>query len=367
MILDPERFAAAERPFWTELEGTLDRLERDAAARLDLPGAERLYYLYQRACADLARLATGSAEPRLRQYLETLVARAYGELNASGATTADAGNDDGQDGAAGNNDDDAAAGPWRRAWRWFVAGFPRTVRRRWRAAATAVVLTLVGCGFGALGIGMDYEEAKETILPGQFSHLNGRPSERVAREESEGGRHLRDGKASFSTALMANNIKVSFTAAALGLTWGIGTVAMLFYNGVILGAVVWDYVLDGQAVFVAGWLLPHGSVEIPSILLAGQAGLVLGGALIGWGRRARLRERMRAVTPDVATLCGGAAVLLVWAGLIEAFFSQYHEPVVPYWLKIAFGSAQLVGLGMFLALGGATKKPGLPPALTPRP
>ena len=342
MILDPERFAAAERPFWTELEGTLDRLERDAAARLDLPGAERFYYLYQRACADLARLATGSAEPRLRQYLETLVARAYGELNASGATV------QGEEG----EEDDPAASPWRRAWRWFVAGFPRTVRRRWRAAATAVILTLVGCGFGALGIGMDYEEAKETILPGQFSHLNGRPSERVAREESEGGRHLRDGKASFSTALMANNIKVSFTAAALGLTWGIGTVAMLFYNGVILGAVVWDYVLDGQAVFVAGWLLPHGSVEIPSILLAGQAGLVLGGALIGWGRRARMRERMRAVTPDVATLCGGAAVLLVWAGLIEAFFSQYHEPVIPYWLKITFGSAQLVGLGLFLAWGG---------------
>ena len=347
MILDPERLAAAERPFWTELESTLDRLERDAAARLDLPGAERLYYLYQRACADLGRLASGSAEPRLRHYLEALVARAYGELNAAGATV----NEEG----AG----DAAAGPWARVWRWFTAGFPRAVRRRWRAGATAVALTLVGCGFGALGIGMDYEEAKETILPGQFSHLNGRPSERVAREETERGQHLRDGKASFSTALMANNIKVSFTAAALGLTWGIGTVAMLFYNGVILGAVVWDYVLDGQGVFVAGWLLPHGSVEIPSILLAGQAGLVLGGALVGWGRRARMRERMRAVTPDVATLCGGAAVLLVWAGLIEAFFSQYHEPVIPYWLKIAFGSAQLVGLGMFLALGGGRPAGGV--------
>lgn len=343
MILDPERFAAVERPFWTELETTLDRLERDAAARLDLPGAERLYYLYQRACADLARLATGSAEPRLRQYLETLVARAYGELNASGAAVDD------------ENGGDAAAGPWLRAWRWFAAGFPRAVRRRWRAGVTAVVLTLVGCGFGALGIGMDYEEAKETILPGQFSHLNGRPSERVAKEERERGRDLSNRKASFSTALMANNIKVSFTAAALGLTWGIGTVVMLFYNGVILGAVVWDYVLDGQGVFVAGWLLPHGSIEIPSILLAGQAGLVLGGALVGWGRRARMRERMRAVTPDVATLCGGAAILLVWAGLIEAFFSQYHEPVIPYWLKIGFGCAELLALAAFLTLGGARK------------
>lgn len=334
MIIDLERFAAIERPFWTELEGRLDQLERDAGARLDLPGAERLYYLYQRAGADLARLATFSAEPGLRRYLEGLVARAYGELH-DGRRAA---------GARGRR--------WLRPWRWFAGEFPRAVRRRGRALALAVALTLLGAGFGGLGIGLDYEEAKETILPGQFSHLNGRPRERVAREESEGGRHLREGKASFSTQLMANNIGVSIKAVGLGLTWGVGTVILLFYNGVILGAVVLDYVLDGQGVFVAGWLLPHGSVEIPSIVLAGQAGLVLGGALVGWGRRARLRERMRAVTLDVVTLCGGVAVLLVWAGLVEAFFSQYHEPVLPYWLKIAFGSVELAGLAAFLMLGG---------------
>jgi uncharacterized membrane protein SpoIIM required for sporulation len=139
---------------------------------------------------------------------------------------------------------------------------------------------------------------------------------------------------------------------ALGLTWGLGTALMLFYNGVILGGVCWDYVSDGQTKFLLGWLLPHGSVEIPSILLAGQAGFVLARAMIGWGTRDGLRSRLRAITPDLATLIGGVAIMLVWAGIIEAFMSQYHEPLLPYSLKIAFGVVEIILLGAFLRLGG---------------
>ena len=90
-------------------------------------------------------------------------------------------------------------------------------------------------------------------------------------------------KATFSAQLMTNNIRVTMFAMALGMTWGAGTLMLLFWNGVILGAVMLDYIAGGQAVFLAGWLLPHGSVEIPAILLGGQAGLILAGALIGWG------------------------------------------------------------------------------------
>jgi uncharacterized membrane protein SpoIIM required for sporulation len=152
---------------------------------------------------------------------------------------------------------------------------------------------------------------------------------------------------------MTHNTQVAITTMAAGLTWGIGTVILLFYNGVILGAVVFDYIRAGQGTFVAGWLLPHGSVEIPSILLAGQAGLLLASALIGWGNRKPRSARLREVSPDLLTLIGGAATLLVWAGLVEAFLSQYHQPVVPYSLKIAFGVAELVALTLFLSRSGS--------------
>ena len=137
------------------------------------------------------------------------------------------------------------------------------------------------------------------------------------------------------------------------MTWGVGTILVLFYNGVILGAVCTDYVLAGQGRFLTGWLLPHGAVEIPAILIAGQAGLLLAGSLIGKGQRVALKMRLREVARDLVTLIFGVGVLLVWAGFVEAFLSQYHEPIVPYFVKIVFGLIELTLLALFLAKSGA--------------
>jgi hypothetical protein len=57
------------------------------------------------------------------------------------------------------------------------------------------------------------------------------------------------------------------------------------------------------------------------------------------------------------TLIFGVGLMLVWAGFIESFLSQYHEPVIPYSAKIAFGAVELILLFLFLAKSGA-KKPG---------
>ena len=335
MIIDLTRFVAAEESYWKELEDQLDRLDRDRTARgsLDLPGAERLHYLYQRATSDLARVATFSAERELRRSLEALVARAYAEIHAQ----------------TGPELDGDVSGVVARPWRWLTGTFPRTFRRRWRAFGLTVLVTLAGMGFGALSVGID-PEAKPVILP--FSHLLGDPKDRVAEEESTKNDSLEGHKATFSGQLMANNIRVSIFALALGASWGVGTVVVLFYNGVILGAIVLDYLRAGEGVFLAGWLLPHGSFEIPAILLAGQAGLILGGALIGWGRRVTLQARLRAVRGDVVTLIAGVALMLVWAGIVEAFFSQYHAPVLPYSVKIGFGGVELAALTAFLTLSG---------------
>jgi uncharacterized membrane protein SpoIIM required for sporulation len=127
---------------------------------------------------------------------------------------------------------------------------------------------------------------------------------------------------------------------------------MLFYNGVILGAIAVDYVIDGQTRFLLGWLMPHGVIEIPAILIAGQAGLVLALALVGWGKRVPLAARLREVSRDIVTLIFGVGLLLIWAGFVEAFLSQYHEPVIPYEAKIAFGTVELFLLCLYLARSG---------------
>jgi len=46
------------------------------------------------------------------------------------------------------------------------------------------------------------------------------------------------------------------------------------------------------------------------------------------------------------------------AGFVESFLSQYHEPVVPYLAKIAFGLLELILLIVYLSQAGKEKAEG---------
>jgi uncharacterized membrane protein SpoIIM required for sporulation len=327
VILHLKQFIERERPALEELETWLKTLEDDPELKLSIEEIERLDYLYHRAASALSKLSSLPATEALREHLAKVVARAHLELY------------------------DVRAVPSRfRPLRWFIAGFPGALRRHLGALAMAITVTLVGSGFGAYALSVEQPDVKAVLLP--FSHLHGGPTERVKHEEQGPSRELEAHHGQFAAELMANNIRVSIMALAFGIFFGLGTLVLLFYNGVILGAVVFDYLHAGQGVFLAGWLLPHGTIEIPAILVAGQAGFVLGSALLGWGETTPLSERLRRVAPDIVSLIGGVAIMLVWAGLVESFFSQYHEPVVSYASKIAFGVAELFGLLALLVWGG---------------
>ncbi len=323
MIIDLPGFIARERPCWNALEGLLDRMEQDPGRAMDIERIKTFHSLYQRASADLAKIATFSSEPGTLRYLETLVARAYGEIHETRKKE---------------------KGPSLRER--LLGGFPAAVRRHAAALALAVAVTLLGAAFGGLAVSFD-PEAREVIIP--FTALHGAPGDRVAREEGAAADRLDGGRATFSASLVTHNVRVSILALALGMTGGVGTVILLFYNGAIIGAVAADYAMAGHAKFLLGWLLPHGAVEIPAVLFAGQAGLVLAGALLGRGDRTAPRTRLRLVSADLVALMFGASVLLAWAGFVEAFLSQYHEPVIPYALKIGLGLLEFALLAMFLA------------------
>jgi len=328
MIIDLPRFIAAERPAWTELERLLDRLDRDPGYALTVEQAKHFHFLYQKVSADLARIATFSSEPGLRSYLESLVARAYGEIHET-----------------------RERGRRFAFLTWFTRDFPRVFRKHWNAFLLSLAITIAGTALGGFAVALD-PEAKEAIMPGMFANHLGDPNKRVEEEEKATKDRLSGHYSTFAGYLMTHNIQVSIFTLALGMTFGIGTIVELFYNGIILGAVGIDYIMAGQTVFLLGWLMPHGVIEIPAILLAGQGGLMLGKALIGWGDRNPLRLRMRALGPDLMTLIGGVAVMLVWAGIIESFLSQHHKPVLPYAVKIAFGTLELIALVWFLGFSG---------------
>lgn len=332
MIIDLQRFVQTERPTWSELERLLEQLEGATVKSLSLAELQRFHLLYERTAADLARLNTYSAEPETRRYLETLIARAYGEIHETRER--------------------------RRRLRplqWFFQTLPQTFRKHLRAFQVSVGITIVGILFGAGAIAFD-PTAKPVLMP--FEHLLQDPAKRVAEEErlqadgTNPADRLSGRKSSFSAQLMTHNTRVSVFTMALGVSYGVGTTIVLFSNGIMIGAIAVDYVRAGQTKFLLGWLLPHGVIEIPAILIAGQAGLMLAFALIGWGRRISMAARLREISGDLVTLIFGVGCMLVWAGFIEAFLSQYHEPVIPYELKIGFGLVELTLLILFLSRSG---------------
>jgi uncharacterized membrane protein SpoIIM required for sporulation len=332
MIIDLRHFIETERKIWDELAQRLQRLENDPHTALSVADAERIYYLYERTSSALVRITTFAAEPSLVLFLQSLVARAYTELNE-----------------VRSHDRNFSL------VRWFFVTFPVTFRRYRRYFLFALILTISGAAFGGLALAFD-PEAKPALL-GAFPHLLGDPNERVHEEETkEGSQSLAGEHTTFSAMLMTHNTRVAIGFLALGMTWAIGTMILLFYNGVILGAVILDYARAGQSVFLAGWLLPHGVIEIPATLIAAQAGLLLGQALIGWRSSESIGQRLRSIGGALVTLICGAGLMLIWAGIIESFLSQYHQPVVPYAAKIGFGLTELLVLIAFLGFSGRSRQ-----------
>jgi len=330
MILNTEQFIRERSPEWERFEELLDSLEANVENRMDMDAMRNFHVLYEHVAADLVRINAYAAEPETARYLESLVARGFSEMHVA-----------------------ARRLPLIRMLANLVTAFPRVVRFHSRIFALVLVFFGGGAIFGGLALAFD-SGAKSVLMP--FSHLQGSPNDRVAEEEAAGIDVMAGAKSTFAAELMTHNIKVSIFTLALGMTFGFGTGILLFYNGAILGAVAMDYLLAGEGVFLGGWLLPHGSVEIPAILLAGQGGLLIGRTLLFADGRKSVRQRFSEIRNDVVILISGIGFLLIWAGIIESFFSQYHAPVIPYSVKITFGVVQLFVVFAYFSLVGQGKK-----------
>jgi uncharacterized membrane protein SpoIIM required for sporulation len=295
VILDLQRFLAQARPRWNDLESLLVTLEGRPDRGINPAEAERLQELYAQTASDLNRITHGAVAAEPKQYLERLVARAYAELYYSPP---------------------ARSAFWQpRQWLKIFTAFPEAFRRQYRYFALALVITILGCALGGLAVRFD-PAAVDVLLPADYLR---NPGERVHDEEQGKAlsSHSTQMEAAFSAGLIKHNVQVALLAAALGVTFGIGTALLLFENGVLLGAVAVRYTQQGFGLFVTAWLLPHGVLEIPSILIAGQAGFYLARMML----RRREDRNMRQYMREWLFLIAGLALMLVWAGLMEAFFA----------------------------------------------
>lgn len=322
---DVNRFVQERTPIWSRLEYLLRRVEEGGLATLDLTGARELSKLYRAVSSDLIRARTEQVNASVTDYLNDIVARAYAVIHGTPLATE------------------------RRLLEFFLRGFPRLFRAEWRAIALSAAILFSGAALGATFVGVD-SQSLGALIPDD--HQKFTPAERVGRDAKEGKVAGSGEAAAFSGFLFTHNIEVSFVVFALGITYGIGTVALLFSNGVPLGALAMQYHQGGLDAFFWAWILPHGIPELTEVCIAGGAGLILARALWLPGRRRR-RDALIAEAPRAAALVLGGMPILVLAGLIEGTISQIHEPTLPYAAKLAF--AALVGSAVYYYLLTAGK------------
>jgi uncharacterized membrane protein SpoIIM required for sporulation len=143
-----------------------------------------------------------------------------------------------------------------------------------------------------------------------------------------------------SSAIMTNNLSVSFSTFALGITAGIGTVWMLALNGLLFGVVNAACWQAGMSQQLLSFVAPHGVIELPAIFMAGGGGLLIAKGLLFPGTLPRRVSLVREAGRGVRLVLGIIPMLIV-AGTIEGFVSPSDLPIA---LKYA------VAAGMFCLL-----------------
>jgi len=318
--MEMPEFIEARRPRWEQLETLLDKAEGRGLRALELEEARSLGKLYRAVSSDLLWVRARSGSADVSGYLNDLVGRAY-----------------------------AITYPGQRprladVWGFVARGFPALMRQEWRMYTASVLLFLAGMGFGYLGMLVD-PDAAPYLVPDQ--HLSLDPVKRAADEAAGQGMSVQD-QAQFTTFLFTHNIQVAFLAFALGITAGVGTALMLFFNGLMLGSLAQVYTAKGMAGWFWAWILPHGIPEITAICIAGAAGFVIArGQVAPRGLPRGLALRQEAVL--AVKLLFGTLVLFVLAGIIEGTISQIHPPRLSVLFKVSFALA--VGLGVYAYLG----------------
>lgn len=138
-----------------------------------------------------------------------------------------------------------------------------------------------------------------------------------------------------------NNIRVAFMTFASGLLAAIGSVYILLYNGIMVGA--FQYFFLEQGVFLESLLTiwQHGTIEISAIVIAGAAGLTMGRGLIFTGSYTRLQSFKISGKRGLIIFLGTVPLFII-AGFIEGFLTRFTEAPLGLRLSVIISSALFI-------------------------
>jgi len=285
-----ESFLSESSESWSELESLLDRAGA-RPQRLGADGVLELGSLYRAAAADLALARLRFAGDPVVDRLEGLVLRArrvvYGERTRAGALR-----------------------------EFLLRGYWRDVRAHRRELAVAATAMFAPAFLFAIWA-VKNPTAVLAIVPSGFGAAAAPHAHHLSVSLSI--------TAADPVAIPLHNILVTFFTFAAGITFGLGTLLLLAYNGVLLGALGGLTVQAGTFPVFVSYIVPHGMLELSCITVAGAAGLRLAHALIDPGVRPRA-QALREDARGAVLMLLGTAPWLVPAGLTEGLITPRDLP-----------------------------------------
>ena len=123
--------------------------------------------------------------------------------------------------------------------------------------------------------------------------------------------------------ITSNNVMVSFRVFAMGVFFSVGSVIMLFYNGLMLGAFQYFFQQQGLLALSASTVWIHGTLEISAIVIAGGAGIAMGNKLLFPGTYPRMHALKQGAKQGLKLLLSLVPVFIM-AGFLESFVTRYE-------------------------------------------
>jgi uncharacterized membrane protein SpoIIM required for sporulation len=312
---------------WNRLDALLHHVESDGLRSLSGPELREFGVLYRQTAADLSAARADRASGTLEAYLNQLLGRAHNYIYSGGKFS------------------------FGSVLRFLARDYPRLFRRLFLYTLASFAIALAG---GVLGVLL-------TSARPQFMHqfLGPHMVSTIERHEMWTQRIL-SSKPQASSAILTNNISVTFLVFAGGLLGGIGTLYLLFFNGLQIGVIGTACAQAHMSLDLWSFVAAHGALELPSIVIAGGAGLRLAAGLLFPGMLRR-KDALAAAGYDAIRLLAGTLPLLVVAGILEGFLSPSGAPRT---LKFVVCAALFTALSLWLAEGGR-QQPTAPPSQQP--
>lgn len=328
------KFIDNHKNAWQRLEELLALLGSTSLRRLHREEVRELGNYYRRTASDLAIARAESRDPRLVNYLNSLVIRAHGKIYTA----------------------DARGG--HRIRNFFLREFPQTFRRTWRFTAVAFLTFMIFFGAGFLGTWRDADFSEFAGVPSSFRSEVLAPKIRWWKE-------LNKANQVGSSRILTNNIGVTFLAFAMGAFLAVGALYIMATNGASIGAVLALTYKAGYGSELLTFMAGHGVIELSCIFIAGGAGMMIGYSMLVPGDLSRA-DALKTNGLEAVRLIGGVACLLVLAGIIEGFISPAEISPIFKWSIAAITGIALYGY-LLLAGRGEEEATDGPPALVIEP